>query len=77
MADFVSDLSRVDERPGTIDHPTEAERGNMLLEALNREEWSLIEPHLERISLTQGQVLEERSRAAAFLYFPINGAVSR
>jgi hypothetical protein len=49
----------------------------MLLEALNREEWSLIEPHLERISLTQGQVLEERSRAAAFLYFPINGAVSR
>jgi CRP-like cAMP-binding protein len=62
------------ERPPQPD--TAIDRSNFLLQGLDADAWSLIEPHLEHTSLAPGDVLEEKGQRASFLYFPIAGAVS-
>jgi len=52
------------------------ERGNLALQDLDEAAWAALEPHLERTTLSAGEVLHEKGHRASYLFFPITGAVS-
>ena len=45
-------------------------RGNRILEGLNVDEFAILQPHLQHISICRGEVLIEVSQPATHLYFP-------
>jgi CRP-like cAMP-binding protein len=49
---------------------------NGLLQSLHEEDWALLKPKLDWVSLAYAQMLEERGRNVSHIYFPIQGAVS-
>lgn len=51
---------------------TSSHRANWLLGALNAEEFSHLEPHLETVNLTKGMVLYEPEDTISHTYFPQN-----
>ena len=53
-----------------------AERGNLVLQALDAAPRAALEPCLERVALTGGEVLQERGVRPAHVIFPVSGAVS-
>lgn len=58
--------------PG-VERPT----GNLLLDALGLEAFSLIEPYLFRADLTPDQVVAEAGKRARRVLFPVSGIISR
>lgn len=56
--------------------PKAEHRTNWLLAALNPEEFALLEPHLELVELTRGQVLYEPGDPIHHAYFPHYAVVS-
>jgi CRP-like cAMP-binding protein len=48
--------------------------GNRLLDALPPEAFALLEPHLERVTLSAGQVLFEPGDEVTYAHFPCGGA---
>ncbi|MBL0403765.1 Crp/Fnr family transcriptional regulator [Microvirga aerilata] len=51
-------------------------RANKLLAALEPEDFACLEPHLEIVSLQQGQVLRETGQPLQYAYFPHNVIIS-
>jgi CRP-like cAMP-binding protein len=51
-------------------------RSNRLLAALEQEDFSLLEPHLESVTLSLGQVLYEPGDTIRHIYFPHDAVVS-
>jgi CRP-like cAMP-binding protein len=51
-------------------------RANKLLGALEPEDFACLEPHLEVVSLQQGQVLSEMGQPLSYAYFPHNVIIS-
>lgn len=51
-------------------------RANRLLAALEPEDFSLLEPHLEVVELPQGKVLYETGESIHYTYFPHNAVVA-
>jgi CRP-like cAMP-binding protein len=51
-------------------------RANRLLQTLDEADFALIAPHLQRVSLAQGQVLQEQEARVEEVYFPLRGVVS-
>ena len=51
-------------------------RGNALLQGLDEACWETLSPHLERVQLGTGEVLEDKGRRAQHLHFPIGAVVS-
>src|SRR5712691_3297708 len=49
---------------------------NRLLAALRPSERTSLEPHLEEVPLSQGQVLQEQGRDIEQIYFPHSGMIS-
>src|SRR4051812_4314252 len=56
--------------------PNANHRTNRLLAALEPEDFALLEPHLEAINLTRGQVLYDTGDAISHAYFPHDAIVS-
>src|SRR5918995_1710787 len=52
-------------------------RANKLLAALEPEDFACLKPHLEIVSLQQGQVLSETGQPLPYAYFPHNVIISR
>jgi CRP-like cAMP-binding protein len=48
-------------------------RANRLLQTLDEADFALIAPHLQRVSLAQGQVLQEQEARVEEVYFPLRG----
>src|SRR4051812_10707542 len=51
-------------------------RGNLILERLRAEDWSALQPHLEPVALSAGEVLIAAGEDVRHLYFPTTGLVS-
>ena len=51
-------------------------RGNMVLERLQADDWSALQPHLERVALSAGDVLIAAGENVRHVYFPTSGLVS-
>lgn len=51
-------------------------RGNLILERLREEDWSALQPHLERVALSAGEVLNAAGDAVRHVHFPTAGLVS-
>lgn len=62
--------------PVTVGPPRAAPGGNHLLAALPDAERRRLAPQLERVALTQGQVLYDSGAPPAFVHFPENAIVS-
>src|SRR3954447_20856778 len=56
--------------------PNANHRRNRLLAALEPEDFALLEPHLEPINLTRGQVLYDTGDVISHAYFPHDAMVS-
>src|SRR6266478_6098490 len=54
----------------------EASNKNMLLAVLTGAEYELVVPHLEKISLRSGQILQIPGQRIDFLYFPTTCMIS-
>lgn len=50
--------------------------GNALLDSMSEADMRLIEPHLEKVGLREGQMLEVSSEPVSHVHFPISGLVS-
>jgi CRP-like cAMP-binding protein len=51
-------------------------RNNLILERLRAEDWSALQPHLERVPLAAGEVLIPAGGDVKHVYFPTTGLVS-
>lgn len=51
-------------------------RSNLILERLRAEDWSALQPHLERVALSAGDVLIAADGDVKHVYFPTTGLVS-
>jgi CRP-like cAMP-binding protein len=51
-------------------------RANLLLMALDGDDFALLSPHLKEVSLRQGQILQEQEALVEEVYFPLNGVIS-
>ncbi len=49
---------------------------NLLLAALDPEDFRLLEPHLEKVDLSPGQVLVEAGEVVRHAYFPHDAMIS-
>lgn len=52
------------------------EGGNLVLQGLDTASRIRLEPHLQHVSLTAGEILEEKGHRASYLYFPITAGIS-
>jgi CRP-like cAMP-binding protein len=57
-------------------HLSQNGTGNHLLNGLKAEEFALIQPHLEEISIKRGVVLAEAGQAAPHVFFPVTAILS-
>ena len=55
---------------------TAAQHTNRLLAVLEPEDFARLEPHLELVELTRGQILYEPGDAISHAYFPHNAIIS-
>ncbi|MBN9086594.1 MAG: helix-turn-helix domain-containing protein [Reyranella sp.] len=51
-------------------------RGNLILERLRDEDWSAMQPHLEQVALSAGEILNAAGDVVSHVYFPTTGLVS-
>ena len=51
-------------------------RSNLILERLGPDDWSALQPHLERVALSAGEVLIAANGEVKHLYFPTTGLIS-
>jgi CRP-like cAMP-binding protein len=56
--------------------PVQGHRANKLLAALESEDFACLKPHLEMVTLQQGQVLCETKQPLHYAYFPHNVIIS-
>jgi CRP-like cAMP-binding protein len=59
-----------------INQDTSIKKQNQLLAKLSPDEMEVLDPHLEIISLSHGQMLIEPNEAIPYVYFPINSLLS-
>jgi CRP-like cAMP-binding protein len=59
-----------------VSNPEHAKVRNRLLATLSAEDYSLIQPHLEHVSLERGDVLIEPNTPYTYVYFPEGGITS-
>lgn len=52
------------------------EDANFLLQTLDLTDQYILEPYVEHVPLTPGEILEEKGQRSSFVYFPTAGAVS-
>jgi len=51
-------------------------RGNLVLAGLATDDWRALQPRLERVTLSAGEVLIAAAGDVPYLYFPVSGLVS-
>jgi len=51
-------------------------RGNRILERLRDEDWSALQPHLEQVALSAGEILDAAGDVVRHVHFPTAGLVS-
>jgi CRP-like cAMP-binding protein len=51
-------------------------RGNLILDRLPAADWVALQPHLERVDLSAGEILSPADGEASHVYFPATGLVS-
>jgi CRP-like cAMP-binding protein len=59
-----------------VSHPDQDFTPNVLLRALAPDDYALLAPHLNRVSLAQDQVLAPANQPVDYIYFPEGGIVS-
>jgi CRP-like cAMP-binding protein len=55
---------------------TASAAGNQILDSLTKEDWEALEPHLESVSLKQGEILSRAGEAIEYAYFPQTAVLS-
>jgi hypothetical protein len=56
--------------------PDQSPTPNLLLKALSPEDYSLLEPHLDRVALELGKSMFEPNEPIELVYFPEGGVCS-
>jgi CRP-like cAMP-binding protein len=59
-----------------MNYPEQTTNPNILIRAMSAEDFQLIAPYLERVLISQGQMLAEANQIIKFIYFPEGGIVS-
>jgi CRP-like cAMP-binding protein len=50
--------------------------GNRILHGLNADEFAILQPHLQELTIARGAVLAEAGQTAVYLYFPVSAVIA-